>query len=866
MDDTTLKIAIAGFSHDMGKLAGKDVLNLDPEEFDRRAADFLPVRDGRYTHGHALYTALFIDRFIDCLPEEFSRPWGEGDGLVKLAASHHSPSTAMEWIIAEADRISSGMDREEYDAAKNAAVSFRDFEKTRMVPILECLDPSGQADFTTSECYGHAYPLQPLSPENIFPRPAGEVMPSDRETAKAQYAALFKGFAEALERIPHRGCIGLWFEHFESLVMQYASHLPAARAGNVIPDVSLFDHMKTTAALAAALYVYHRDTGTLEAKAVRAEDPEKFLLVTGEFHGIQSFIFTGFGDTRRFRSKLLRGRSFYVSAVMEMAAHMLCTEIGIPVTSVILNAGGKFTILAPNTSQAGQAVEQTAQKIEQWFAGHTFGEAGISISSVAAAPADFKSGGYQDLHDRMNRAVLAKKYNRIDLDAYGGVIENYFDGVKEELCPFCGKRPVHASAVLREGYKACTLCRDHVFLGENLVRKDVLAVLDANTDSHAGAKKLMEPLFGRYQFVFPEGLLNGHEADAMESKAEKKELLRYWAMALPSGGPPAQQATLKFFNGYVPAYSEEDLSDPRIHAVPGEDEVDLHRQARENAPKMFNHIAALAKQVDSDEKLAGVEALGVVKADVDNLGLLMSCGLRENLYSISRIATLSRQMNNFFAVFLPHFLGKHPAYKNIYTVFAGGDDLFLIGPWNHIMDFAPELAETFSAYVCKNSNVTLSAGISFHKPHTPVNAMAEAAESALERSKADGRNRLTVFGETVVWDEAFDLYGIRDVFERWLEQEYVSPTMLYRLNRFVEMADREKKLTSDDGGIDMQEMECTRWRALLAYAAERNVLKTDDPADRKNRVAEVHGKAAEWLTSWGGSLRVPLWYVQYNRR
>ena len=149
MDETTLKIAIAGFSHDMGKLAGKDVLNLNPEEFDRRAADFLPVRDGRYTHGHALYTALFIDRFIDCLPEEFSRPWGEGDGLVKLAASHHSPSTAMEWIIAEADRISSGMDREEYDAAKNAAVSFRDFEKTRMVPILECLDPSGQADFTT---------------------------------------------------------------------------------------------------------------------------------------------------------------------------------------------------------------------------------------------------------------------------------------------------------------------------------------------------------------------------------------------------------------------------------------------------------------------------------------------------------------------------------------------------------------------------------------------------------------------------------------------------------------------------------------------------------------------------------------------
>jgi len=30
MDDTTLKIAIAAFFHDMGKFAGKDVFNLDP--------------------------------------------------------------------------------------------------------------------------------------------------------------------------------------------------------------------------------------------------------------------------------------------------------------------------------------------------------------------------------------------------------------------------------------------------------------------------------------------------------------------------------------------------------------------------------------------------------------------------------------------------------------------------------------------------------------------------------------------------------------------------------------------------------------------------------------------------------------------
>jgi CRISPR-associated protein Csm1 len=96
MDETTLKISIASFFHDMGKFAGSQVFKMSQDEFASRAADFLPVRKGRYSHSHALYTAEFISRYIDWLPDEFNRPWGEGDGLVKLAASHHNPSSPME--------------------------------------------------------------------------------------------------------------------------------------------------------------------------------------------------------------------------------------------------------------------------------------------------------------------------------------------------------------------------------------------------------------------------------------------------------------------------------------------------------------------------------------------------------------------------------------------------------------------------------------------------------------------------------------------------------------------------------------------------------------------------------------------------
>lgn len=37
-------------------------------------------------------------------------------------------------------------------------------------------------------------------------------------------------------------------------------------------------------------------------------------------------------------------------------------------------------------------------------------------------------------------------------------------------------------------------------------------------------------------------------------------------------------------------------------------------------------------------------------------------------------------MNFFFVVYLPHLLKTHPDFRDVYTVFAGGDDLFLIGP------------------------------------------------------------------------------------------------------------------------------------------------------------------------------------------
>ena len=152
----------------------------------------------------------------------------------------------------------------------------------------------------------------------------------------------------------------------------------------MIPDVSLYDHLRTTAAIATAAYLFHEDTGTLEPRAVQNTEDDKFLVISGSFSGIQNFIFSSGGESGSFRSKILRGRSFFVSLLSELGAQLLCQKIGLPHTSVIFNAGGRFTLLAPNTDKARAALAAVEKQINDWLVARTYGETSMIFSSITA--------------------------------------------------------------------------------------------------------------------------------------------------------------------------------------------------------------------------------------------------------------------------------------------------------------------------------------------------------------------------------------------------------------------------------------------------------------------------------------------------
>jgi CRISPR-associated protein Csm1 len=81
------------------------------------------------------------------------------------------------------------------------------------------------------------------------------------------------------------------------------------------------------------------------------------------------------------------------------------------------------------------------------------------------------------------------------------------------------------------------------------------------------------------------------------------------------------------------------------------------------------------------------------------------------------------------------------------------------------MELAGVLRHTFQDFVCHNRKIHFSAGMSIHKPHTPLERLAEGAESALAMSKHLGKNRFTLFGETVTWDELDDLKKIKNTLQ-----------------------------------------------------------------------------------------------------
>jgi CRISPR-associated protein Csm1 len=181
------------------------------------------------------------------------------------------------------------------------------------------------------------------------------------------------------------------------------------------------------------------------------------------------------------------------------------------------------------------------------------------------------------------------------------------------------------------------------------------------------------------------------------------------------------------------------------------EEVDINTIKGINGQVPNGDFEWIAKKSDGDEKLAAL------KLDVDNLGALFR-DRNEDDYK-----KLSESLKKFFDDDLLQLIRSLGMQQNIYVVFSGGDDCFLIGTWEKIFELAISLRQKFAEFQrnlksqiisLPKEDITFSAGIIVFSPHYPMLQLSEEVEDALSESKlAAGKNSVTVFGKTLSWKD-----------------------------------------------------------------------------------------------------------------
>lgn len=218
-------------------------------------------------------------------------------------------------------------------------------------------------------------------------------------------------------------------------------------------------------------------------------------------------------------------------------------------------------------------------------------------------------------------------------------------------------------------------------------------------------------------------------------------------------------------------------------------------------PLTFDEIAGKAK---------GQRNLAVLKADVDDMGIHVG-RIASGDPSYRQLQHFSRTLHTFFLDRIQRMLEQ--SWQSIYTIYAGGDDLLLVGPWNITLDFAGVLAKEFESGPGGEYGLTLSAGVALTPYQAPIRHAVELGEELLESAKGEvGKNRCAALGAIWTWDNHDVVVGAGKELAHWVDRRLVSRSLLHRLLRLVE---------SDDP---------TRW-ARWVYQVQRNVSLNSNTAD-----------------------------------
>lgn len=582
-------------------------------------------------------------------------------------------------IVYEADNLSS-MERDEGDVIFGMPLK----------SIFSSVKLEGK-----SEPKSLYYPLKELSSAQIN-------FPTDRkELERYEYEIIFRRFDNEFTKL----LVSFNPEKLLMILEKYTSFISSKMS--VENDISLFDHLKSTAAIASCLYYYHKNE--LDSKPeIEDRTEKKFLFVGGDISGIQDFIYN---VSYKGALKYLRARSAFLEFFTLDVALEILERMNLTVANIIYAGGGNFYLLLPNLAETKRVLDNVKKEVNSWLLNNFGGDIYVAITFVELdgnSLMKMERNG-KSIWDELT-AGLRKEKQRKFYDVFKE--DWHLISTETTVCKVCGIRTseLYEEEFEYEKTEACRNCKDFREIGKELLESEIFIRTKESKDS---TKINVNLPFSK--------LYLANRSDIHEFPAESFIFVK---------------------NDYTPLESS-------------------HKQM---CFLMADYAVKDEKGVKSFDKIVkeahGAKKIALLKMDVDNLGKIFSEGLKNN--SLSRSSTLSRMLNLFFKAHLNTIL-ENPALnlkeiprirestkkREIVVIYSGGDDLMLGGTWNDVLEVAFEVRQIFRKYVGFNPSITISGGYGIFDEKTPIVRMAKIVNERLEVAKEEGRDRIYLMDREV---------------------------------------------------------------------------------------------------------------------
>ena len=327
-----MKTTVAALLHDIGKfyqrsektkaIQGKNLY----EQY---------MKKNGYIHG--AFTAKFIDENIKSSLPDYAN-------FLNLSAGHHVAEYS---IVKEADIISSGhdlkdADEESFDSDYLLDTFNEDFRSKRLNIIFNEISIEGKIE---------PYKLKLTNNSNLTIEKFKEEL--SKEQATNEYKELYSAMKKELDNMNLKG-----YNSYEELhqliypiIKEYTTTIPGSTYNQNYPTVSLFDHLKLTAALANCL---------------KLNNNNEYVLLDYDISGIQKFIYrvTEGKEAKPNVAKLLRTRSLYLSLLTDFVAYYIVNKFGLTYENVLYSSGGRGRILVPYSSTFEETIMKIGKEIE----------------------------------------------------------------------------------------------------------------------------------------------------------------------------------------------------------------------------------------------------------------------------------------------------------------------------------------------------------------------------------------------------------------------------------------------------------------------------------------------------------------------